>query len=248
MAETLLVTGGARGIGAAVARKGAAAGYTVCVNYRSNAVAAEAVVAEIERDGGQAMALQADVAREEEVERLFAAVDAELPPLTALVNNAGITGRVGKLEEASTQSVREVIELNVLGVIWCCQAAVRRMARRHGGLGGAIVNISSGAATLGSADTFVWYAASKAAVDTLTLGLALENARDDLRVNAVAPGLIRTELHADSGMPDRLETMPPQTPMGRPGEPEEIAEAVLWLLSEKASFTNGAVLRVTGGR
>ncbi|MEO3428136.1 SDR family oxidoreductase [Pelagibius sp. CAU 1746] len=248
MAETLLVTGGGRGIGAAVARLGAAAGYAVCVNYRSDAAAAEAVVEEIESAGGRAVALQADVARQEEVERLFAAVDAALPPLGALVNNAGITGRAGKLEEASAQTLRDVIELNVLGVMWCCQAAVRRMARRHGGRGGAIVNISSGAATLGSADTFVWYAASKAAVDTLTLGLAQENARDGLRVNAVAPGLIRTELHADSGLPDRLETLPPQTPMGRPGEPEEIAEAVLWLLSGKASFTNGAVLRVTGGR
>ncbi len=248
MLGTLLVTGGGRGIGAAVARLGAAAGYTVCVNYRSNAVAAEAVVSEIEEAGGRALAVQADVAREEDVEKLFTTVDAELPPLTALVNNAGITGRVGRLEDVSNETLRDVMELNVLGVIWCCQAAVRRMAQRHGGKGGAIVNISSGAATLGSPDTFVWYAASKGAVDTLTLGLALENARDGLRVNAVAPGLIRTDLHVDSGMPDRLETMPAQTPMGRPGEPEEIAEAVLWLLGDKASFTNGAVLRVTGGR
>ena len=248
MTGTLLVTGGGRGIGAAVARMGAAAGYTVCVNYRSNAVAAEALVSEIEDAGGRALAVQADVAREDEVEKLFTTVDAELPPLAALVNNAGITGRFGRLEDASAATVRDVMELNVLGVIWCCQAAVRRMAHRHGGRGGAIVNISSGAATLGSPDTFVWYAASKGAVDTLTLGLALENARDGLRVNAVAPGLIRTELHSDSGMPDRLETLPQQTPMGRPGEPEEIAEAVMWLLSDKASFTNGAVLRVTGGR
>jgi NAD(P)-dependent dehydrogenase (short-subunit alcohol dehydrogenase family) len=248
MTGTLLVTGGGRGIGAAVARLGAAAGYTVCVNYRSNAAAAETVVAEIGKAGGRALAVQADVAREAEVERLFAVVDAELPPLAALVNNAGITGRVGRLEDAPAQTLRDVMELNVLGVMWCCQAAVRRMARRHGGTGGAIVNLSSGAATLGSADTFVWYAASKGAVDSLTVGLALENARDGLRVNAVAPGLVRTELHADSGMPDRLETLPPQTPMGRAAEPEEIAEAVLWLLSDKASFTTGAVLRVAGGR
>jgi NAD(P)-dependent dehydrogenase (short-subunit alcohol dehydrogenase family) len=248
MTGTLLVTGGGRGIGAAVARLGAAAGYTVCVNYRSNAAAAETVVAEIGKAGGRALAVQADVAREAEVERLFAVVDAELPPLAALVNNAGITGRVGRLEDAPAQILRDVMELNVLGVMWCCQAAVRRMARRHGGTGGAIVNLSSGAATLGSADTFVWYAASKGAVDSLTVGLALENARDGLRVNAVAPGLVRTELHADSGMPDRLETLPPQTPMGRAAEPEEIAEAVLWLLSDKASFTTGAVLRVAGGR
>jgi NAD(P)-dependent dehydrogenase (short-subunit alcohol dehydrogenase family) len=192
------------------------------------------------------------VAREEEVDRLFAAVDAAegsgLPPLTALVNNAGLAGRVNRLEDAPAETIRQVMDLNVLGTIWCCRAAIRRMAKRHGGRGGAIVNLSSGAATIGSPGEYVWYAASKAAVDTLTLGLAQENARDGLRVNAVAPGLIRTELHVDSGMPERLETMPPQTPMGRPGEPEEIAEAVLWLLSEKASFTNGAVLRVTGGR
>lgn len=248
MTGTLLVTGGSRGIGAAVARLGAAAGYAVCVNYRSNAAAAEAVVAQIASAGGRALALQADVAREDDVVRLFERVDAEMPPLTALVNNAGITGRVGRLEDAPAQTLRDVMDLNVLGVMWCCQAAVRRMARRHGGGGGAIVNISSGAATLGSADTFVWYAASKGAVDSLTVGLAVENARDGLRVNAVAPGLVRTELHADSGMPDRLETMPPQTPLGRAAEPEEVAEAVLWLLSDKASFTTGAVLRVAGGR
>ncbi|MGD1877316.1 MAG: SDR family oxidoreductase [Kiloniellaceae bacterium] len=248
MSGTLLVTGGGRGIGAAVARLGAAAGYAVCVNYRSNAVAAEAVVAEIDRAGGTALAVQADVAREEDVERLFTTVDAELPPLKALVNNAGITGRIGRLEDVSTETLRDVMDLNVLGLIWCCQAGVRRMAKRHGGNGGAIVNLSSGAATLGSPDTFVWYAASKGAVDSLTVGLALENARDGLRVNAVAPGLVRTALHLDSGMPARLETLPPQTPIGRAAEPEEIAEAVLWLLSDKASFTTGTVLRVAGGR
>jgi len=245
---TLLVTGGGRGIGAAVARLGASAGYTVCVNYRSNAVAAEAVVTEIEEAGGRALAVQADVAQEDEVERLFHTVDAELPPLTALVNNAGITGMTSRLEEATPDTIRQVMELNVLGLIWCCQAAVRRMAKRHGGNGGAIVNLSSGAVTLGSPGNFVWYAASKGAVDSLTLGLGLENARDGLRVNAVAPGLVRTDIHADSGLPDRLDTLAPQTPMGRAAEPEEIAEAVIWLLSDKASFTNGTVLRVAGGR
>lgn len=248
MSGTLLVTGGGRGIGAAVARLGAAAGYTVCVNYRSDAVAAEAVVAEIERAGGVAVALPADVAREEEVERLFAAVDAELPPLKALVNNAGIAGRVGRLEEASSQTLRDVVELNVLGLMWCCRAAVRRMAHRYGGAGGAIVNLSSGAATLGSPGESVWYAASKGAVDSLTLGLAKENAREGLRVNAVAPGFVRTEIHAASGMPERLEKVAPTMPIGRAAEPEEIAEAVLWLLSDKASYTTGAVLRVAGGR
>lgn len=245
---TLLVTGGGRGIGAAVARLGAAVGYTVCVNYRRNAAAAEAVVSEIEKAGGRALALQADVAQEAEVEQLFANIDTELPPLTALVNNAGIAGQVSRLEEAATRTVREVMDLNVLGAIWCCQAAVRRMARRHGGHGGAIVNISSGAATLGSPGEYVWYAASKGAVDSLTLGLAKENAGEGIRVNAVAPGFVRTEIHAASGMPERLEKVAPTMPIGRAAEPEEIAEAVLWLLSDKASYTTGAVLRVAGGR
>lgn len=248
MSGTLLVTGGARGIGAAVAHLGAAAGYAVCVNYRSDAQAAEAVVAEIGRTGGRALAVQADVAREEEVARLFATLDSELPPLTALVNNAGITGLAGRLEDVSTATLREVMDLNVLGLIWCCQAAVRRMARRHGGDGGAIVNISSGAATLGSPGEYVWYAASKGAVDSLTIGLAKENAGEGLRVNAVAPGFVSTGIHADSGLPDRLEKVAPTMPIGRAAEPEEIAEAVLWLLSDKASYTTGAILRVAGGR
>ena len=246
--RTLLVTGGGRGIGAAVARLGAARGYAVCVNYRSDAVAAEAVVAEIERAGGRALALPADVAREEEVERLFHAVDAELPPLTALVNNAGVTGRVARLEDASPETIRDVVDLNLLGSIWCARAAVRRMARRYGGAGGAIVNISSGAATLGSPGEYVWYAASKGAVDSLTLGLAKENAGEGIRVNAVAPGFVRTEIHAASGLPERLEKVAPTMPIGRAAEPEEIAEAVLWLLSDAASYTTGAVLRVAGGR
>ena len=248
MAGTLLVTGASRGIGAAVARLGAAAGYTVCVNYRSGAAAAAAVVGEIENAGGRARAVQADVGREEDVERLFATIDAELPPLAGLVNNAGVCGQVSRLEEASTATLRDVLDLNVLGLIWCCQAAVRRMARRYGGKGGAIVNLSSGAASIGSPGEYVWYAASKGAVDSLTLGLAKENAGEGIRVNAVAPGFVRTEIHAASGMPDRLEKVAPTMPIGRAAEPEEIAEAVIWLLSDKASYTTGAVLRVAGGR
>jgi len=248
MTGTLLVTGGGRGIGAAVARLGAAAGYAVCVNYRSDKAAAEAVAGAIEAAGGHALAVQADVAREEDVERLFTTLDAELPPLAALVNNAAVCGQVSRLEEASTETLRGVLDLNVLGVLWCCQAAVRRMARRYGGGGGAIVNLSSGAATIGSPGEYVWYAASKGAVDSLTLGLAKENAREGIRVNAVAPGFVRTEIHAASGMPDRLETVAPTMPIGRAAEPEEIAEAVIWLLGDKASYTTGAVLRVAGGR
>jgi NAD(P)-dependent dehydrogenase (short-subunit alcohol dehydrogenase family) len=248
MPGTLLVTGGGRGIGAAVARLGAARGYAVGVNYLRDAEAAEAVVAEIGQAGGQALALQADVAREEEVERLFAALDRELPPLTALVNNAGLAGQVSRVEDAPAETIRQVMELNVLGSIWCARAAVRRMARRHGGRGGAIVNISSGAATIGSPGEYVWYAASKGAVDSFTLGLAKENAGEGIRVNAVAPGFVRTEIHAASGMPDRLEKIAPTMPIGRAAEPEEIAEAVLWLLSDAASYTTGAILRVAGGR
>ena len=248
MPGTLLVTGGGRGIGAAVARLGAARGYAVGVNYLRDTEAAEAVVAEIGQAGGQALALQADVAREEEVERLFAALDRELPPLTALVNNAGLAGQVSRVEDAPAETIRQVMELNVLGSIWCARAAVRRMARRYGGRGGAIVNISSGAATIGSPGEYVWYAASKGAVDSFTLGLAKENAGEGIRVNAVAPGFVRTEIHAASGMPDRLEKIAPTMPIGRAAEPEEIAEAVLWLLSDAASYTTGAVLRVAGGR
>jgi NAD(P)-dependent dehydrogenase (short-subunit alcohol dehydrogenase family) len=218
------------------------------VNYRRDAAAAEAVVAAIAAAGGRALAVQADVAREDEVERLFAAVDAALPPLTALVNNAGLAGHVNRLEEAPAETIRQVMDLNVLGSIWCARAAIRRMARRHGGSGGAIVNISSGAATIGSPGEYVWYAASKGAIDSLTLGLAKENASEGIRVNAVAPGFVRTEIHADSGMPDRLEKVAPTMPIGRAAEPEEIAEAVLWLLSDAASYTTGAILRVAGGR
>ncbi|NIA68257.1 SDR family oxidoreductase [Pelagibius litoralis] len=248
MSGTLLVTGASRGIGAAVARLGAARGYAVCVNYNASADIAEQLVQDIRAAGGQALAVQADVAREDAVERLFETVDAELPPLTGLVNNAGLSGLVNRIEDAPAETIRHVMDLNVLGSIWCARAAVRRMARRHGGDGGAIVNISSGAATLGSPGEYVWYAASKGAIDSLTVGLARENAGDGIRVNAVAPGFVNTEIHAASGMPDRLEKIAPTMPIGRAAEPEEIAEAVLWLLSDAASYTTGAVLRVAGGR
>lgn len=248
MEQVMIVTGGGRGIGAATARLAAARGYRVCVNYRSDGVAAEAVVSDIEAMGERALAVQADVAVEAEVERLFERVDRELGPVTALVNNAGLAGRVDRLDEAPSSTIETVVAVNLLGTIWCSRAAVRRMSTRHGGPGGAIVNVSSGAATIGSPGQYVWYAAAKGGVDSFTLGLSKEVAGEGIRVNAVAPGFVKTEIHAASGMPNRIEEDAPKVPIGRAAEPEEIAESILWLLSEAASYTTGAILRVAGGR
>ncbi len=244
----LIVTGGARGIGAATARLAAARGYAVCVNYASNREAAETLVGEIADGGGEAFAQRADVARREEVAALFKAVEARDGALAGLVNNAGLAGRVGPLAEADPATIERVIEVNVKGTIWCCQEAVRRLSTRLGGKGGAIVNISSGSATIGSPGQYVWYAASKGAVESLTLGLAKELAAEGIRVNAVAPGVVETDIHNDTGGPGRLAEMVAGLPMGRAATPEEIAAAVLWLLSEEASYTTGAILRVAGGR
>ena len=248
MSGVMLVTGGGRGIGAATARLAAGRGYAVCVNYQRDAEAAEQVVAEIAEAGGKALAVQADVAQDEEVERLFETAQGQLGPLTALVNNAGVTGRISRLDEAEAEVIRRAVDINVTGAILCARAAVRRISTRHGGPGGGIVNISSVAAALGSPGEYVWYAATKGAIDSLTVGLSKELAEDGIRVNAVAPGLINTEIHASSGLPDRAERLAHLVPMGRAGEAEEIAEAVLWLLSDAASYVTGAVLRVSGGR
>jgi NAD(P)-dependent dehydrogenase (short-subunit alcohol dehydrogenase family) len=248
MAGTVIVTGGSRGIGAATAKLAAARGYAVCVNYRADAAAAEAVVRAVEQAGGRAAAVPADVAREEAVEGLFERAERELGPVTALVNNAGLAGLVNRLEEAPAETIRTVVEVNLLGTIWCARAAVRRMSTRRGGPGGAIVNLSSGAATLGSPGEYVWYAAAKGGVDSFTLGLAKEVAREGIRVNAVAPGFVETGIHAASGMPDRLAEDAPKVPLGRAARPREVAEAIVWLLSDAASYVTGTVLRVAGGR
>ena len=246
--RVLLITGASRGIGAATARLAAARGYDVAVNYTSNAKAADAVAADAERAGARAVAIQADVAKEADVERLFAETERRLGPLWGLVNNAGIVGRASRLDAADAATIKSVIDINVLGAFLCARAAVRRLSTKNGGKGGVIVNISSGAATLGSPNEFIWYAASKAAVDTLTIGLSREVAREGIRVNSVAPGLVDTDIHEMTGVPDRLATMAPNIPLGRAGSPEEIAETILFLLSDASSYVTGAVLRVAGGR
>jgi NAD(P)-dependent dehydrogenase (short-subunit alcohol dehydrogenase family) len=244
----LVVTGGSRGIGAATCRLAGRRGYAVAVNYKRDAAAAAAVVADIEQAGGKAVAIQGDVAREADVERLFAEVDARLGRMTHLVNNAGIVGRAQRLDAVDAATLRSVFDLNILGAFLCARAAVRRMSTLHGGAGGAIVNLSSAAATLGSPGEFIWYAASKGAIDTLTIGLAKEVAREGIRVNAVAPGLILTEIHAASGEPGRVDRLTPMIPAGRAGTPDEVAQTILFLLSDQAAYVTGAVLRVSGGR
>jgi NAD(P)-dependent dehydrogenase (short-subunit alcohol dehydrogenase family) len=248
MGEVLIVTGASRGIGAATARLAAARGFALALNFSRDRAGAEAVAADIEAQGGRAVALQADVSDDAQVKGLFEAAEAAFGPVTALVNNAGFSGPSGRLDAAAPDDIRRVVEVNYLGTVWCCRQAVRRMSTRHGGTGGAIVNLSSGAASLGSPGAYVWYAGAKGAVDSFTLGLAKEVAKESIRVNAVAPGFVNTRIHADSGMPRRLEEEAPKEPLGRAAEPEEIAEPILWLLSPAASFTTGAVLRVAGGR
>ena len=248
MTSTLLITGGSRGIGAATAKLAAARGWRVCFSYAQDARASEEVVRAIESAGGTALAVKSDVRREAEIARLFDAAERAFGPVTGLVNNAGITGRIGSWPEAAPETIREVVDTNVTGAILCAREAVKRMSTARGGQGGAIVNISSGAATLGSPGEYVHYAASKGAIDTLTLGLAREVAREGIRVNAVAPGLVVTDIHAAGGEPGRPERIAPTIPIGRPGAPEEIAEPILFLLSPAASYITGAVLRVAGGR
>ena len=243
----LVVTGGSKGIGAAVCRLAAARGYDVVVNYASDRAAAEQLVAEIERAGGRAVAAGADVSKEDDVAELFEVADAR-GRLAGLVSNAGVTGdKLARLDEQDVDTVRRVLDVNVTGVFLCARAAVRRMSTRYGGHGGVIVNVSSTAAQRGSPGEWVHYAASKAAVETMTKGLAQEVAAEGIRVNAVAPGMVETEMHARAD-PDRLERVVPQIPMGRAGQPEEIAEGIIWLVSAASSFVTGSVLTISGGR
>jgi NAD(P)-dependent dehydrogenase (short-subunit alcohol dehydrogenase family) len=248
MKPVLVVTGGSQGIGAAVARLAAARGWAVGLSYNRGARAADAVVAEIRAAGGTAIAVQADSADEHAVKHFFATVDAQLGPLTALANNAGITGPVAKLDTVDSRILDDVMGINVRGAFIALREAVLRMATDLGGKGGAIVNVSSRASGLGGGGEWVHYAASKGAVDTLTIGAAKELAGRGIRVNAVNPGLIDTEIHAKAGMNDRLERMGPTVPLGRAGTAEEVAKVILWLLSEEASYVTGALIPVSGGR
>jgi len=244
VSKVLLVTGASRGIGAATARLAATRGYDVAVNYLRDAKAADGVVSAVRAEGRYAIAIQGDMAREDDIARMFATIDKELGRLTHFVYNSGTTGGASRVEAADATMMREVMELNVMGALLCVKAAIPRISIKQGGQGGAMVLISSAAATLGGPGEYVWYAASKGAIESMTYGLSKELALDGIRVNALAPGLIETGIHP----PGRLERMAPLVPVGRAGTADEIAESVLFLLSDASSYTTGTVLRVAGGR
>ena len=246
--SVMLITGGSRGIGAATAIMAAEAGYDVCVNYASNRAAADEVVRRCRELGASAMAVQADVSNEAEVIDLFEETEAELGSLSSLINNAGIVAPLQRLDEYSVERLTQIVNVNVVGAFLCAREAVRRMSTAHGGAGGTIVNVSSAASYLGSPNEFIDYAATKGAVDTMTIGLAKEVANEGIRVNAVRPGLIDTDIHAAAGAPDRVEALRGNIPMQRGGAAEEVAAAILYFASDAASYVTGALLNVSGGR
>ena len=248
MKRVLLITGGSRGIGAATALLAAQDGWAVAVNYANNQAAANQVVQAIAQAGGQAIAVQGDVADEAHIVRMFATVDQQLGRVTGLVNNAGVVDVTARVEDMSWERLERMMRINVLGSFACAKESIRRMSPRHGGQGGVIVNLSSVAARLGAPAQYVDYAASKGAIDTLTLGLAKEVAAEGIRVNGVRPGIIDTDIHASGGLPDRVKELAPQLPMRRAGTSEEVAQAIVWLLSDASSYTTGSCIEVTGGR
>ncbi|MBT3370582.1 MAG: SDR family oxidoreductase [Rhodospirillaceae bacterium] len=248
MTGVLVVTGASRGIGAACAILGAAQGFKVCVNYNSSPDRAEAVVAEINAAGGEAIAAVGDMGREADIIQLFNTVDQELGPVTALINNAGMTGNIGRLDEMTEADMTDVFRLNLIGPFVCAREAVKRMSTKHGGQGGVIVNITSAAARLGGAAQYLHYAASKGGLETFTKGLGLEVAMEGIRVVGLQPGVIDTEIHARMGLPDRVAQLAPTVPMGRAGTAEEMARSALWLISDAASYINATTIEATGGR
>ncbi len=248
MNKVMLVTGGSRGIGAATALKAAAAGYAVCVNYLQNIDAAKMIVDQIQQNGGKAIAIAADVSQEADVERLFESVDCELGTITALVNNVGILQQKMRLVDMDMARLNKIFTTNITSHFLCAKQAIRRMSTVNGGNGGAIVNVSSAASRLGSAGEYVDYAASKGAIDTLTIGLSREVATEGIRVNCVRPGFIYTDIHADGGEPKRVSRLESSLPMLRGGDPKEVADAIIWLLSEQASYVTGTFIEAAGGR
>ncbi len=248
MSQVVLITGGSRGIGAATALLAARQGYAVAVNYTANSLAADEVVRQIRSQGGSAITVQADVADEAQVLAMFEKVDAKLGRLTALVNNAGVVDRTERVDAMSVARLKRMFDINVIGTMVCAREAVKRMSTRYQGAGGAIVNVSSVAARLGAPGQYVDYAAAKGAVDVFTIGLAREVAGEGIRVNAVRPGIIDTEIHASGGLPDRARDLAPQVPMQRPGTAGEVAQSIVWLMGSESAYTTGALLDVTGGR